>query len=277
MKVSVFSPVKNEVEFIGYSLMAILPYVHEVLYGLAKSDDGTEDLLFHIKDKYDPDGKIKLFKTTPEINFDFDPLNVADYNASYNYLLKQATGDALWFLHPDMIVTNPEQILKMVDGPLAWITHLTSFARDAATEIRGRAGEWKNIHANRFGLHYFGGYGSQNEDMYFKDITGQSYRHYGTEFENYPFEIADSFIQVNHYCELKSYKRRLEKMKSVLRTLHPKADDGWILENASHHPRVTLESTSERFGKFSFEPSKLPMPEVFTKFRTEFEPFKTRG
>ena len=275
MKISVYSPVINEVDFIGYSIMAVLPYIHEILYGLATSNDGTTELIRYIKDKYDKDGKIKLFETNSEIDFDFDPLNMAAYNASYNYLIERATGDAVWFLHPDMIVTNPESILKVPEGPLAWWTNIKSFARDASTEIVvGRTSRWKNIQAKDFGAHYYGGYGSQNEDVYFRDITGDAYVHHGDKFELYPYEVADSGIHVNHYCEVKSYPRRLEKMKRCLRTLLPNADEKTIEEMAVHHPRVTLESSGSRFGKFEFAPSKDPIPPIFDQYRDEFAPFK---
>jgi hypothetical protein len=276
MKISVFSPVKNEVEFIGYSVMAVLPYVHEILYGVAGSTDGTEELLTHIRDKYAKD-KLKLFfgDSNGEPFWDFDPMDVKAYNASYNYLIEKATGDALWFLHPDMIVTNPAKIAELADGPLAWWTTITSFARDMQTQIvAGRATKWKNIHAKKFGLHYYGGYGSQNEDMYHRDITGTAYRHFGEEFDEYPFEVADSGITVNHYCELKSYARRLEKMKRCLKTLSPHLSDERIAELAVQHPRVTLEETSARFGRFEFTPTEVPPPDVFDTYRAEFESFK---
>ena len=49
MKISVIGPVKNEAQFIGYSIMAVLPYVHEFVYACAKSDDGTDEILDYIK------------------------------------------------------------------------------------------------------------------------------------------------------------------------------------------------------------------------------------
>lgn len=270
MKISVFSPVKNEVDFIGFSVMAVLPYIHEILFACAPSTDGTDDLLEHLKTK--PGGeKLKLFR---DPSFDFDTKDMAAYNASYNYLIKQATGDALWFLHPDMIVLNPEAILTVPEGPLAWWTHIESYAGDLQTKIAsGRTGRWKNIHANQFGLHYFGGYGSQNEDMYFADITGKEYRHYGDSFEDYPFEVVDSGIRVNHYCELKTYARRFEKMKRCLTTLYPNCDALRIEEMAMNHPRVTLEPSSKRFGHFEFSKTENQPPEVFAKYRDEFASF----
>jgi glycosyltransferase involved in cell wall biosynthesis len=281
MKISVICPVKNEVDFIGYSVMAILPYVHEIVYTCAESTDGTDELLEHIRTKYAKD-KLKLhYQIEPsEIgeragNFDFDPLDMRAYNAAYNYAIGQATGDAVWFLHPDMIVTNPEMITTIEDGPLAWFTHVDSYARDLQTEIvKGRSKRWKNIHAKQFGLHYYGGYGSANEDFYHRDITGNSYRHFGTDFAEYPFEVGDSKIEINHYCELKTYDRRLEKMVRCLKTQNPGMPEDRIHELAKRHPRVTLESANRQFGQFDFQPSTKPVPSVFAKYKKEFETFK---
>lgn len=278
MKISVFSPVKNEVEFIGQSIMAVLPYVHEILYGIAPSDDGTEELLEHIQKKYAGD-KLKLYwgHANGEPIWDFDPLNLETYNRSYNYLIEQVTGDVVWFLHPDMIVTNPEQIAKVTEGPLAWWTNLDSYAGDLTTMITaGRASRWKNIHAKKFGLHYYGAYGSQNEDMYFADITGKQYRHFNDVFEEYPFEVADSGIKVNHYCELKTYARRFEKMKRCLKTLFPMHTDEAIEELAANHPRVTLQSSASRFGRFEFKQTTEPIPDVFQKYAEEFGQFNKK-
>lgn len=268
MRVSVFSPVKNEAQFIGYSIMAVLPYVHEIIYGCAPSTDGTDQLLDYIKEKYAQD-KLRILRK-PE--YDFNPHNMAAYNGAYNACIDAVTGDAVWFLHPDMIVTNPEQITKISEGALAWWTNITSYAGDYNTQItKGRCARWKNIHAKKFGLHYYGGYGSENEDMYFREITGSSYKHYGDNFKPYPFVVKDSGLNVNHYCELKSYKRRYEKMKSCLKTLFPKWNDVTISEQAANHPRVTLETTTDNFGKFEFIKTDAPVPDVFAKYREEFE------
>lgn len=269
MKITVVGPVLNECPWIGYSIMATLDYMHEFIYSLdANSSDGTRELLHHIKDKYAHE-KLTILETPT-----FHPSDMVAYNASFNYGIRKATGEACWFLHPDMIVTNPEQISKVETGPLAWLVNVTSYAGDMKTVItKGRATQWKNIHANKFGLQYFGGYGSQNEDFYHSAITGKSYRHYGTEFSKYPYQIADSTIAINHYCETKPYKRRLEKMKLCLRTLAPTAGEEWIEESATQHPRVTLEPSCTRFGDFKFESSDKPLPEVFETYK-EFEAFR---
>lgn len=273
MKVAVIGPVKNEAQFIGYSIMAVHPYVDEFIYSVApSSDDGTIELLNYIAKKY---GKVTALVDS---KYDFNPLDMKAYNESFNDCIEKSTADAVWFLHPDMIVTNPQRIETLKDGPLAWWVKMTSFARDMQTVItKGRADKWKNIHAKKLGLHYYGGYGSVNEDFYHFAITGKSYRHFGTDFNKYPFEVATSGIEVNHYCEVKPYKRRLEKMKLCLKTQAPHAADEWIEESAAQHPRVTLEQSSERFGRFEFEETTRPLPDVFTQYKEEFEPFIIQG
>lgn len=274
MKLSVIAPVMNECPWIGYSIMSVLPYIHSIHYGIdKKSNDGTLELVKAIAAN---EGEGKVFWYQDDV-FNIDPMDMEAYNRSYNVLIGCATAhkaEAVFFLHPDMVCTNPEAILTMPDNPLAWYTHMTSYAGDFQTVItKGRADKWKNIHATRFGLHYYGAYGSQNEDFYHKDITGRSYKHYGSEFSKYPFTVADSGLKINHYCEMKSYKRRLEKMKLCLRTLAPKASQEVIDEAAVTHPRVTNEASSRQFGEFKFEKTETPIPEVITKYRDAFEPF----
>jgi len=268
LKVSVFGPVKNEADFIGYSIMDCLEHVHEFVYAVAKSDDGTDELLDYIKEKYAGD-KLKILRS-PE--FDFNPHDMAAYNNAFNVCIQQATGDAVWFKHPDQICLNAEKIKDMSKDALAWTTNMTSYAGDFNTQItKGRATQWKNIHAKKFGLHYYGGYGSVNEDMYHKDITGRAYDFHGTDFKRYPFRVADSGLNVNHYCELKGYKRRFEKMKSCLKTLYPGWTDARIAEVATQHPRVTLEQSSDAYGHFEFKKTNAPVPDVFQRYRSEFE------
>jgi len=274
MKISVIAPVKNEVNFIGYSIMAVLPQIHEIIYALAPSMDGTDELLDHIREKYASEKLILLRK--PEYDFQTDDMRA--YNEAFNDCIDKATGDAVWFLHPDMIVRNPEAIGEIKDGAMAYWTNLESYARDFKTRIvRGRANRWKNIHLRKLGLHYYGRYGSQNEDFYHHHITGLSHHHHGEDFRPYPFEIANSGIQVNHYCELKDYKRRFEKMKACLKNLYPGWEEGRIEEMASKHPRVTLEDSIGEFGIFEFKISDLPIPKVFAEFASEFDAFKKVG
>lgn len=275
MRIAAISPVLNEVDFIGHSIMAGLPGIDSFHYGIdAKSNDGTFELVRMLSETV---GKGKVFWYKHPI-LNIDPLDMKQYNAAFNFLIASALTtkpDALMFLHPDQIITNPEVIPNIKDDATAWFTHMKSFSGDRQTIItKGRATQWKNIHCSRFGLHYFGGYGSQNEDFYHSDITGKSYKHYGAEFSKYPFRVGDSGIKINHYCELKDYSRRLEKMKLCLRTLYPTFSDERIEELAIQHPRVTLEDSSKQFGAFEFEKSGEPEPEVFKKYGDTFKEFK---
>lgn len=270
IRISVVCPVLNENPWIGFSVMAALPCVHEFVYALdEKSDDGTRDLLFYLKDKYAHE-KLVILDKYPN----FHPHDMKAYNDSFQACIAKSTGDAVMFLHPDQIITDGP-----VDGipahAMAWWVQMTSYAGDMHTVItKGRTDKWKNIHAKKMGVHYFGGYGSQNEDFYHSDITGKSYKHYGSEFSKYPFQVVNSGIKVNHYCENKDYARRLEKMKLCLRTLHPGFPDERIDELAIQHPRVTLEPSSRQFGVFEFTESQEPLPDVFEKYGEEFKQFK---
>lgn len=266
MRISVIGPVLNEAAFIGFSIMSVFDHVEEFIYAVSpKSDDGTIELLEHIASKY---GKVKLLI---DEKYNFDPRDMVAYNASFNNCIARMKGDATWFLHADMVVTK---WADLTPGPLAWWTNVTSYARDMNTVItKGRCTQWKNIHAKQFGLEYRGGYGSANEDFYHSAITGKTYRHFGTDFSLYPYEVGPSGIDVFHYCELKSYRRRLEKMKLCLKTQHPNFDPLRIEEIAIQHPRVTLEQSCDQFGQFEFTKTDAPIPGVFAKYAEEFKPF----
>lgn len=249
--------------------MAAMPYVSEFVYALdEKSSDGTRELLHYIKDKYAHEKLVILDHPT------FHPHDMVAYNRSFNRCIDVMTGDAAFFLHPDMIITEGP-LNGMPEGALAWYTDMTSYAGDLKTIIsKGRCDKWKNIHAKKFGLTYFGGYGSQNEDFYHLEITGKSFKHYGSEFSKYPFAVMNSGIKINHYCENKDYKRRLEKMKMCLKTMYPGFPDERIEELAVQHPRVTLEQSSSQFGSFEFSVAKEPPPFVFQEYGEEFGAFK---
>jgi glycosyltransferase involved in cell wall biosynthesis len=270
MKLSVIAPVKDEAPWIGYSILSCLDQMHEFIYALdSESQDGTRELLHHVKDKYAHE-KLTI------IDFPtFHPSDTKAYNEAFNVCIRKSTGDSCFFYHPDMVVTNPEAIEAMADNALAWWTNVTSFAGDFHTVIsKGRCDKWKNIHARKFDLNYFGGYGSQNEDFYHSNITGKSTKHFGTEFSKYPFVVRDSGINVSHFCELKSYKRRLEKMKLCLKTQYVNSADHVIEELASQHPRVTLEPSSKIFGTFEFKRDEnAKEPDVVQKYKHEFSKF----
>src|SRR5688500_12329935 len=163
MKISVISPILNEVDFVGYCIMQTLPYLHEYVYALdAASNDGTRELLKHIKDKYAHERLVVI--DTPN----FHPSDTETYNAAFNVCIEKMTGDGAWFLHPDMIVTDPEKIPLIPSKALAWYVHMNSYAKDMKTIYkRGRTDKWKNMHRKQFGLHYYGAYGG-NVEVFFR-------------------------------------------------------------------------------------------------------------
>src|SRR3990167_665166 len=268
-RISVIAPVRNETPWIGYSVMAAKDHVDGFIYSVdPTSDDGTLELLHDLRNELGG-SKIKLLL---DKEFAFDPKDMAAYNRAFNVCVEEAKGDAVFFLHPDILITEWPQ--GGLPDSLAWWTNVTSYAGDFQTVItKGRCDKWKNIHKKEFDLHYWGAYGSVNEDFYHRDITGNAHHHYGTDFSKYPFEVKDSGIKVNHYCELKSYKRRLEKMKLCLKTQHPTAEDRAIDEIAVHHPRVSLEMGPTRFGEFEFTQMGNPTPDLITRYQERFEAY----
>lgn len=267
MKISVFSIVKNEAQFIGYGVMSLLPYVDEIVYADGNSTDGTLDILKHIKKKYDTDGKIKIFE-----RWDFKDFK-EDYVRLFNDLMKECHADYLWYCHPDMILTDPGKLIERDSWEAkAFYVNIRSFAgEDMNLEItRGRTNRWKTIMKNAFGLHYWGHYGHEHEDMYFQDITGNSHVVHG-EMRKYPFRVEDSGIKLEHMCECKPRKRREQKMDTVLRTISGIKDERHLAEILANHPRVHLQNHDGPWGHFRFEPRKDPIPDVFQKYKEEFD------
>jgi glycosyltransferase involved in cell wall biosynthesis len=267
MKISAMSIIKNESQYIGYSIMSVLDYVDELVYFDGNSTDGTIEIIEYIQKKYDKDKKIKLFK-----NKDFKNFN-EDYTRLNNECLSMCTGDYIWFLHPDMVVLNPEKI--KIDGKfIRYFVNVNSIAGENAELVMtsGRTGKWYTIYKNDLGLHYHGFYGSPDEDFYFRAITGDEHvDHQGLKPR--PYAIQDSGITLNHYCETKPYDRRLEKMKKVLKLCFPNMSDKDIDVSAKEHPRVNLGDGVWNKVLFTFEKNK-EVPEVFKKHKKEFEPLR---
>src|SRR3990167_2478418 len=265
-RISVIAPLRNEAPWVGYSIKAAISYVHDFVYAVdPTSDDGSIELLQDLQKEH------SNIKVLLDKEFAFDPHDMKAYDNAFNACIAESEGDACFFLHPDMLIVEwPDQLPA---SQACW-TNVISFAGDFQTVItKGRCDKWKNIHMKNFGLEYWGGYGSVNEDFYHPDITGNAHYHHGNDFAKYPFEVKDSGIKLNHYCELKPYKRRYEKMKLCLKTQHPVVDDRSIDEIAVHHPRVSLESGPTRFGEFEFTKTDNPVPGVITQYRERFEAY----
>ncbi len=267
MTISAFSVIKNESAFIGYGLLSILPYVDEVVYFDGNSTDGTLKLLDYIKTKYDDKNKIKVF-----MDRDFSDFR-QDYQRVFNECMKACSGSYLFYVHPDMILTDPGDLVNREKwNALAYYVNMRSFAgEDLGYEItRGRTNKWKTIMKNSFGIHYWGDYGHEHEDMYFKAITGDAHKVLPA-MRLYPFEVKNSGIKLSHFCECKPRLRREQKMENVLKTTQTFKNQETLDEYVINHPRVNLKSGKSPFGTFDFVRRKDPLPEVFKKYKAEFD------
>ena len=275
MTISAFSLVKNERQFIGYGAMSILPHVDEVVYFDGNSTDGTLELLEYIQKDLDPEHKITVHKDRDIRDFRDDYVRV------FNDCMKACRGEYLWYVHPDMIITEPGRLSDREKwAAKAYWVNMRSFAgEDMALEItKGRTDKWKTIMKNDFGLEYWGWYGADNEDMYFREITGQERVVHGN-MRLYPFRVEDSGIRIQHMCECKPRKRREEKMENIFRTNisisggagRTMPEDIYLNDALANHPRVHLQTMNSIWGDFRFEPRKDPPPEVFQRYKEEFD------
>ena len=266
MKLSCFIIIKNEAEYVGYCIMSILPYIDEFVFCDGNSTDGTIEIIEYIKKKYDKDNKIKLFK-----NKDCKDLR-DDYVKLFNWTLKQCSGDYVWFLHPDMIVVNPEIIRQELEKEEAirYSIKMVSFAGDHKhIWTEGRTDTWATIFANKHGLHYWGWYGDANEDLYFRDITGSEHILYKT-IPYLSYEIVNTKITAYHYCDTKPYKRRLGRMRNVLNN-YVNINKDLVNQIALSHPRVTLQKGVVDGRKFEIEKFRLSEPKIFGQYKEEFK------
>ena len=205
MSIGTFTLVKGESFWIAAHILRVLPYVDQMVCFDGNSTDGTLEIIRAIKRDHDKDDKIRLVK-------DKDPKNLQDdYVRLFNECLRALDTDLAWFLHPDMYVVNPAQILKVKDSQaIALSTRMRSFGGDPGGQlleiIEGRGPAWKNIYRLKnpdFGAHYHGHYGAADEDIYFSEITGKSHDHYGSEFGRYPYIVEDSGIEVLHFSDVR--------------------------------------------------------------------------
>jgi len=260
MKLGTFTIVKNEAEFIGYGIMSVLDHVDEMVFADGNSTDGTIEIIEHIQKTYDKKGKIKLFK-----NKDCKNLQ-KDYVKLFNWTIAQCKSDYIWFLHPDMICTKFKPLSYK---NIRYNVGMVSIAGDNRELIisEGRADKWATIFKNDYGLHYYGFYGSREEDMYFRDITGNSHIYY--KQTTTPYIIGDSCIELFHYCDTKPYTRRLQRMIRCLENQQPNASKSDIREFAINHPRVSLQNGTILRANFAFKHNNLPKSEVFDKYNFE--------
>ena len=244
-----FTLIKNDVNFIKAHLDAWLPFLHIMVFLDGRSTDGTLEILrtYAIKNP-----KIILIE-------DKDPKDLKDdYVRLFDEALHTLNTNLCIYLHPDMLPENPTVLNDLPDDVIAGTFNVQSFAGEPGGpiyKIFGRGTRWKNIYRltnPNLGAHYYGHYGAHNEDVYFSEITGDAHEYHGQAFEKYPYPVFDSTLVINHYSDVRSYARRLERMERCL------VNQGHSLEAARRmapkHPRVSLESGQG----FSFEEVDMP-------------------
>ena len=252
MSIGTYTLIKNEITWIGPHLMSWLPIVDEMVFFDGNSKDGTLDVLLEFVRRHPLGRKVKVFANK-------DPKNLQDdYVLLFNEAISQIKSDYCIFLHPDMFRVSGD--FKKLGDALAYTTTKISYGAeridDQIYEIsEGRADKWKDVMRRRnpdLGLHYFGHYGANNEDTYFREITGDNHEFHGKSFDKYPYEVMDSGVVMAHFSDIRPYGRRLSRMISCLQNQgHSKIDAETI---APTHPRVTLKSGNG----FSFVPVKMP-------------------
>jgi glycosyltransferase involved in cell wall biosynthesis len=249
--------------------MSILDYVDELIFADGNSTDGTLEIIDLIKRKFDKGDKIKLF-----LDKDCKDLQ-QDYVSLFDWTLKQVKSDYAWFIHPDMICINPETIRPAIEkGGMRYHVGLVSIAGDKRELkfLEGRDGSWATIYRNAYGLHYYGNYGTAEEDCYFQDLTGDVHVFWKIQ-KRLPYQILDSGIKLIHYCDCKPYKRRYERMLKCLKNLYPERPEMDLEIEAAKHPRVNLKDGTYINKVFKFAPNDY-IPEVFKRYAEHFEPLR---
>lgn len=239
-----YTIIKNEILWIRAHIVAWLPFLDQMVFLDGNSTDGTLEVIRELKDS---NPGITLIENK-------DPQNLQDdYVSIFNEAISAVTTDLAFFLHPDMFPISGAEKLKYLGAGFAWTTSMESYAGEPGGQLykilEGRMRPWKNIMRLKnpdLGLHYFGHYGAGNEDMYFRDITGDSHVHYGHQVHKYPYDVTDSGLVIAHYSDVRPFKRRYSRMVECLK--NQGLSEKHAEEMAKIHPRVTLQN--ERGFKF---------------------------
>jgi len=251
-----FCIVKDEISWIGPHLLSWLPFLDSMVFFDGESTDGTLETLKSIQEHHPLGHKVVVME-------DKDPEDLKDdYVRVSNEALQTLKTDFALFLHPDMFHVSGGEKLKDMQG-LAYTTSMTSYAGEPGGQLyritSGRMAPWKNIMRLKspdLGLHYWGHYGSKNEDMYFSAITGDGHEHHAASFEEYPYPVDDSGVHIAHLSDVRTYSRRVARMIECLRNQgYP---ENKLESIAMRHPRVTFK---EGIG-FKFVKSDFKIPEV---------------
>jgi glycosyltransferase involved in cell wall biosynthesis len=259
LSIGSFVLIKNEAPWIAAHILNLLPYLDEMVFYDGASTDGTLEIIRAIKSDNVNGSKIKLFTNK-------DPKNLqGDYVRLFDECMHELSTDLALFIHPDMFITNPEKLTQVSSSDaIALTTSMRSFAGETGGplfEMKGRLPLWKNIYRLKspdLGAHYFGAYGSAEEDVYFREITGDQHIHHGHRMDLYPYDVEDSGLEVLHFSDVRPYERRLGRMKACLLNQGYSAEDAEKIALA--HPRVTLKDGAEPTHgvRFKLEPAEYP-------------------
>lgn len=241
-----FILILNEAPFIGMHLASWLPHLSEMVFYDGGSTDGTLEIIEAFRCDHTHGHKIKLFR-------DKNPKDLReDYTRLFNECLRELGTDIAAFIHPDFYLEDPGNLASL-NGGLSYTMNLRSFAGEPGGqlfEVTGRGEKWKNLFTMKpdLGLHYAGAYGANEEDCYYREITGDEHINHGQAFHRYPYEVGDSGAKVWHFSDVRPYARRLDRMRKCL------SNQGQNVGLAESHPRVTLK---DGYG-FKFEPAEWP-------------------
>lgn len=268
MSFGTFTIIKNEQAWIGPWLMAWLPFIDECVFFDGNSTDGTDFIIRKVKERHPLGHKITLWNNA-------DPVDLQDdYVRRQDQAMRLLKTDFASFMHPDMFPISGAENLKNLGKHDAYFYGVRSYAGEPDEPVmyeipEGRGKKWKNImrlHNPDLGLHYHGHYGAGNEDMYFRDITGDSYEFHGESMEHYPYEVGDSGLVVAHFSDVRKYGRRLGRMISCL--INQGFSKAHAEKIAPDHPRVTFDSRD------GFVFSQTPVPECLVRARQAYADFE---
>lgn len=262
MSIGSFVLVRNEAPWIAAHILSWLPHLSQMVFFDGNSTDGTLEIIRAIQRNETGGEKILLVE-------DKDPRDLQDdYVRLFDEAMRSLKTDLAFFLHPDMIPARVPGLDHLKDAVAASVS-MRSFAGEPGGqlyEIKGRGEAWKSIFRLRnpdLGAHYWGHYGHADEDVYFRAITGSNHRHYGTDFNSYPYIVSDSGIEVLHYSDVRTSARRLDRMVKCL------MNNGFDYEKARikalSHPRVTLKDGDG----FRFFPASYPASFLAAKSKYE--------
>lgn len=250
--VGTFTIIKNESRWIRAHLMSWLSHVDQMVFFDGNSNDGTLEIIRDVRNNHPFGHRIDLFEDRDPKDYD------KDYQRVFNECISKLDTTFAIFAHPDMILDDPGNIGFLGDAH-AYTSSIRSFAGEPDGQLyeikSGRWNRWKHIYRLRnpdLGLHYFGVYGSVEEDCYFSHITGNKHEFLGDKFEKYPYKVKDSGIKILHFSDVRSRERRIERM---VRCLVAQGMPAASAQKAAElHPRVNF---SDSYG-FKFEKSEYP-------------------